>query len=63
MFAVSITHQAKKNMALPSLERVSLNSFFLLLFSFQLIFIFQGLDFVDEGFHSTFYQQIFNDPR
>ena len=36
--------------------------FFLLLFLYQLIFIFQGIDFLDEGFTATFYQQFFNDP-
>src|SRR5882724_10410419 len=63
MFAASITTLGKKNLTLPSLEKVSLNSFFFFLFFFQIIFIFQGLYFVDEGFHSTFYQQIFNEPQ
>ncbi|MES1217302.1 MAG: hypothetical protein ABUT20_17445 [Bacteroidota bacterium] len=36
--------------------------FFLLIFAYQVFFIFQGIDFSDEGFSSTFYQQIFNDP-
>jgi hypothetical protein len=36
--------------------------FFLLLFLYQFIFIFQGIDFLDEGFTATFYQQFFNDP-
>src|SRR6202008_469986 len=36
--------------------------FFLLLFLYQLVFIFQGIDFLDEGFTATFYQQFFHDP-
>jgi len=30
---------------------------------YQLLFIFQGLDFADEGFSATFYQQIFSNPQ
>ncbi len=37
--------------------------FYCLIFLYQLFFIFQGLDFNDEGFHLTFYQQIFNNPQ
>jgi hypothetical protein len=37
--------------------------FFLLIFAYHLIVIFQGLDFNDEGFHLAFYQQIFKDPE
>jgi hypothetical protein len=37
-------------------------AFFGILFLYQLFFIFQGIDFTDEGFYSTFYQQIFKSP-
>ena len=37
--------------------------FFLLVLFYQILLIFQGLDIVDEGFHATSYQQIFNDPE
>ena len=43
-------------------ENMNTKVFFLLLFLYQLIFIFQGMDFLDEGFTATFYQQFFNDP-
>ena len=43
-------------------ENMNTKVFFLLLFLCQLIFIFQGIDFLDEGFTATFYQQFFNDP-
>ena len=43
-------------------EKMNTRVFFLLLFLYQLIFIFQGVDFLDEGFTATFYQQFFNDP-
>ena len=38
-------------------------SFILSLLLFQLLFIFQGLDFADQGAYATMYQQIFNDPE
>jgi hypothetical protein len=38
-------------------------TFFILLFIYQLIFLFQGFDFADEGAHSAFYQQIFSHPE
>ncbi|HMC86196.1 MAG TPA: glycosyltransferase family 39 protein, partial [Chitinophagaceae bacterium] len=63
MLAVNITKQDQKTKTFPLMESVRLNSFFLFLFLFQILFIFQGLDFIDEGFHGTFYQQIFNDPQ
>lgn len=37
--------------------------FFTFIVAYQILFIFQGLDFADEGFYATFYQQIFNDPE
>ncbi len=36
--------------------------FFGILLLYHLVIIFQGFDMLDEGFHVTFYQQIFNDP-
>jgi hypothetical protein len=55
----------KKNNTLnfPWVEKAGTKSFFIFLFLFQVLFIFQGLDFADEGFHSTFYQQIFKNPE
>ncbi|HEY1869750.1 MAG TPA: hypothetical protein VGG71_01760, partial [Chitinophagaceae bacterium] len=37
--------------------------YFLLIFAFQILLIFQGLDMSDEGFLSTFYSQIFHNPN
>lgn len=37
--------------------------FFLILFVYQILFMFQGMDFADEGFFMTFYQQIFTNPE
>jgi hypothetical protein len=49
--------------SIPSLfEKMNTKVFFLLLFLYQLVFIFQGIDFLDEGFTATFYQQFFNAP-
>ena len=45
------------------LERMNTKVFFFLLFLYQVIFIFQGVDLSDEGFYATFYQQIFKDPE
>jgi hypothetical protein len=42
---------------------INSNFFFLLLFSYQTIVIFQGIDLADTGFYGTFYQQIFNNPQ
>jgi hypothetical protein len=47
---------------LATIGRMPVPAFFALLFLYQLVFIFQGLDFADEGFHATFYQEIFHDP-
>jgi hypothetical protein len=48
---------------LQGLNRINAKLFFVTLLLFQILFIFQGLDFADEGFHSTFYQQIYNEPE
>ncbi len=37
--------------------------FFTILFIFQLIFIFQGVDMADSGSYASFYQQIFKNPE
>ncbi|MDP9043030.1 MAG: hypothetical protein M3N30_13715, partial [Bacteroidota bacterium] len=37
--------------------------FFLFIFVFQLVLIFQGVEMSDEGFLATFYQQIFDHPE
>lgn len=52
-----------QNTAFRFLDKLSPGVFFLILFLYQLIFTFQGLCFADEGFHATFYQQIYNDPE
>jgi hypothetical protein len=36
--------------------------FFGLLAVYQVVIVLQGLDMLDEGFHATFYQQLFRDP-
>ncbi len=36
--------------------------FIVLIIFIQVIFIFQGLDFADAGFHAVFYSRIFSDP-
>ena len=45
------------------IDRINLKVFFLLLFAYQVLFTFQGLDLSDEGFVGTFYQQIFSNPE
>ncbi|HAQ20003.1 MAG TPA: hypothetical protein DCR40_12345 [Prolixibacteraceae bacterium] len=42
---------------------ISDSLFFILLLLYQLIFLFQGFDFADEGCHAAFYQQIFSHPE
>jgi hypothetical protein len=44
-------------------EKINDKVFFLILFVYQILFIFQGMDFTDEGFFMTFYQQIFSNPE
>ncbi len=53
----------QKNSLQIAIERMNAKVFLSLLFVYQIIFIFQGLDFADEGFYATFYQQIFHDPQ
>lgn len=53
----------KKELLKTALTKMSDWIFFLILVIYQILFLFQGLDFADEGFYATFYQQIFNDPQ
>jgi hypothetical protein len=46
-----------------SLAGMNTYLFFLFIFIYHVLVIFQGIDFNDEGFHLNFYQQIFNDPE
>ena len=52
----------QKNNFQTLFENMSMKGFLLLVVLYQLVFMFQGLDFLDEGFTATFYQQFFNDP-
>ena len=52
----------QKNNLQTLFENMSMKGFLLLVVLYQLIFMFQGIDFLDEGFTATFYQQFFNDP-
>jgi hypothetical protein len=54
---------AVKNQSRFAKFGINSNFFFLLLFSYQTIVIFQGIDLADTGFYGTFYQQIFNNPQ
>lgn len=53
----------KKNILFEKFSSIRDLFFFCILFVYQLVFLFQGLDFADEGFHVTFYQQIFAHPE
>jgi hypothetical protein len=53
----------KMNSPLTVLEKMNVKVFFFLLFAFQVIFIFQGIDLSDSGFYATFYQNIFTAPE
>jgi hypothetical protein len=44
------------------LAKMNSKLFFFLLFAYQLLFIFQGIDLSDEGFYATFYDLIYTDP-
>ncbi len=52
----------QKNNFQTLFENMSQVGFILLVVLYQVIFMFQGMDFLDEGFTATFYQQFFNDP-
>lgn len=45
------------------LSTISDKVFFIIIATYQILFTFQGMDFADEGFYATFYQQIFIDPE
>lgn len=53
----------KMNSPLAALEKMNVKLFFFLLFAFQILIIFQGIDLSDEGFYASFYQQIYNQPE
>lgn len=53
----------KKNIPLTSFALISDKGFFLIVFIYQCLLSLQGLDFADQGFFATFYQQIFRDPE
>ncbi|MDP4260901.1 MAG: glycosyltransferase family 39 protein [Bacteroidota bacterium] len=53
----------RSNSPLVIMEKMNVKVFFFLLFLFQVIFIFQGIDLSDEGFYATFYQRIYNQPE
>lgn len=53
----------KGRSVLHSLENLNSTLFFGLIFIYLVLFSFQGLDFLDEGFIVTFYQQIFKAPE
>jgi hypothetical protein len=62
--------QPRQNILLGSIQSMgsrladmNIYLFFLIVFIYHVIVIFQGLDFNDEGFHVAFYQQIFNNPE
>lgn len=45
------------------IENMNAKLFFLLLFLYQILFTFQGVDLADEGFYATFYSQIYRAPE
>lgn len=53
----------QKDLIKTVFEKINTKAFYFLIFIYQVVFIFQGLELTDIGFHSTFYQQIFNDPE
>jgi hypothetical protein len=53
----------KTKLTAHSLEKISTPLFFFLLLLYQFFFTLQGIDFLDEGFSATFYQQFYHDPQ
>ena len=53
----------KKLSILDYLEYINPGLFLIVLFLYQIILIFQGINWTDEGFYATFYHQIFNEPQ
>ncbi len=47
---------------IPFIGKISTRLYFVLIFILQVLLIFQGLDLSDEGFLSTFYSHIYNNP-
>ncbi|MBL7762884.1 MAG: glycosyltransferase family 39 protein [Chitinophagaceae bacterium] len=45
------------------IDKISFKLLFFLLFVYQVLFIFQGVNVADEGFHATFYKLIFKEPE
>jgi hypothetical protein len=52
----------KTKLTTTAIERYSTPVFFIFLFLYQFFFTLTGIDFLDEGFSATFYQQFYNDP-
>src|SRR5450432_2493597 len=50
------------NPLFPFFSKIDTRLFFFLIFILEVLLIFQGLDLSDEGFLSTFYSHIFNNP-
>jgi hypothetical protein len=50
------------NPLFPFFSKIDNRLFFFLIFILEVLLIFQGLDLSDEGFLSTFYSHIFNNP-
>lgn len=67
LFILNLKHPIAFNMQRFNFYRffgqVSDKTFFLILVICQVLFIFQGIDFADEGFHLTFYQLFFVHPE
>lgn len=53
----------QKNYLDNIIEKTGTRTFFLIIFIYQLFFIFQGIDMADAGFYGSFYQQIFSSPE
>ncbi len=56
-------HQDAKSQLAYGNSKMNTRLFFFLMFCYQTLLVFQGIDLADTGFYGTFYQQIFNDPQ
>jgi len=56
-------HQDAKSQLAYGNAKMNTRLFFFLMFCYQTLLVFQGIDLADTGFYGTFYQQIFNDPQ
>jgi hypothetical protein len=72
IFNISNKGDAKNNSSMASMKNlvdglsikeINTRLFFLFIFVFQLVFIFQGVELSDEGFIATYYQEIFKNPE